>query len=187
LELSSELTKVMVQVQEILTVKERETKAEVTELLTSVQRQSETLKRQIVGNAEMAVRNKSLQIVDEAVNKVFNTALQRLSTDKGNNSEALIEKLLLESIDVISTSGDLIVSGRSSDLQLLQKVVKNVANEKKIRIVIDEKPIKGVGGLKVRAADGSVSFDNTFEARLERIKPSLRKEVASLFTLRMDV
>ena len=40
-----------------------------------------------------------------------------------------------------------------------------------------EKRIDSVGGFIVRSEDGTTEFNSTFEARLERMKPSTRKRV----------
>jgi len=37
-----------------------------------------------------------------------------------------------------------------------------------------------MGGVVLTTSDGSIRFDNTFEARLERTKPTLRKDVAAI-------
>jgi V/A-type H+-transporting ATPase subunit E len=48
--------------------------------------------------------------------------------------------------------------------------------------VLEEKSIDTIGGVVITSLDGSVRFDNTFEARLERMRPSLRMEVSETLT-----
>jgi V/A-type H+-transporting ATPase subunit E len=47
---------------------------------------------------------------------------------------------------------------------------------------LSEDSIETIGGIVLSNADGTVKFDNTFESRLERMRPALRKEVAGILT-----
>jgi vacuolar-type H+-ATPase subunit E/Vma4 len=179
-ELTQDVTKAFEQSGEILSVYERDTFVEFNKILKVGEIQCETLRRQIVGGAEIEVRNKSLQMVEDAVNNVFSKALQRLSNSHSRSSEVVLKRLLLESIEALS-GGKIVITGRKEDLGTLRKVAKEVEREKNMLIEVDQKPITCLGGLQARSADGSVLYDNTFEARLERIKSTLRKEVAVLF------
>jgi V/A-type H+-transporting ATPase subunit E len=40
-----------------------------------------------------------------------------------------------------------------------------------------------MGGVKVTSKDGSMSFDNTIDARIELLKPLIRKDIAAQFNL----
>ena len=41
--------------------------------------------------------------------------------------------------------------------------------------------IECLGGIIVKSKDGTMTFDNTIDARIERLKPLIRKEIASKF------
>ena len=41
--------------------------------------------------------------------------------------------------------------------------------------------IECLGGVKVKSKDGTMTFDNTIDARFDRMKPLIRKEIASKF------
>ena len=38
-----------------------------------------------------------------------------------------------------------------------------------------------IGGIIAKSKDGTMKFDNTLDARIERLKPLIRKEIASTF------
>ena len=40
-----------------------------------------------------------------------------------------------------------------------------------------------MGGVKVTSKDGSMTFENTIDARFERMKPLIRKNIAAKFNL----
>jgi V/A-type H+-transporting ATPase subunit E len=45
---------------------------------------------------------------------------------------------------------------------------------------VSDQPINALGGIKVRSADGTMSFDNTLDSRIERLKPLIRKNIARM-------
>ncbi len=46
---------------------------------------------------------------------------------------------------------------------------------------LSQETIECLGGVKVKSKDGSMTFDNTVDARIERLKPLIRKEIATQF------
>ena len=38
-----------------------------------------------------------------------------------------------------------------------------------------------LGGVEVRTKDGSMTYNNTIDSRIERMKPLIRKEIATTF------
>ena len=179
-EMMSSLTDAYKEAVDVVDVAEQETILEVSKILEGKDRQGETLRRQIIGGAELTARNRSLQLIEEGVNNVFKEALQRLEDIASHKGYAgAMKKLLEESIDAIGGES-LVVSGNKRDLEVLKKVAEEVGRERGVKIKV-EKPIKTSGGIKAMTPDGSILYDNTFEARIERLRPVLRKEIAGLF------
>jgi len=75
-----------------------------------------------------------------------------------------------------------VVTANSRDQQLLQLIVGQISHDQNISLVRSDSRINTVGGVVVSSADGFVTFDNTYEARLDRIKPELRKQIAQFFS-----
>jgi len=48
---------------------------------------------------------------------------------------------------------------------------------------LSSETIDCLGGVEIKSKDGFMSFNNTIDARLERMKPLIRKEIASKFGL----
>jgi V/A-type H+/Na+-transporting ATPase subunit E len=167
----------------IVTRKSSEAEAESLRIDEARRRQADALKRQIIGSAEMTARNRTLEIVEENLNSAFSQALDKLGEMTSQvEYNRILKSLVLEGIDEVG-GNQFVVSASSKDQQLLQLIVEQVSHEKDVSIVrSDTRTKNSVGGVVISSADGFVTFDNTFEARLERLKPELRKQIAQLFT-----
>lgn len=159
-----------------------EAQAEVVKIAEQQKRQAEALKRQIIGSAEMTSRNKTLEIVEENLHDAFSRALDKLADSTSSlEYNRVLKALVVEGVDIVG-GNSFVVAGNSRDQQLLQLIVEQVSHDRNVSIVRSDSRVSGtVGGVVVSSSDGFVTFDNTFEARLERLKPELRKQMAQLF------
>jgi len=147
------------------------------------QRQAEALRRQIIGGSEMTARNQSLQIIEENLNAAFISAIQKLeASTKSQDYETLLKRMVVEGIEQVG-GNDFVVTGNSRDQERLQRVIDQISKEMKgVKLQRGSTRLtKSIGGVTISSGDGYVTFDNTYEARLERMKPSLRKQIAQLF------
>lgn len=168
---------------EIVNRKMAEAEAEATRISDQQRRQAEALRRQIIGSAEMTSRNKTLEIVEDNLNAAFSQALQKLaSSTDGPDYGRVLKALVLEGVDFVG-GDEFVVTANPKGQQLLQSTIDSIARERGVEIKRSDSRLQGsVGGVVVSSADGFVTFDNTFEARMERLKPELRKQIAQLFT-----
>jgi len=157
----------------------RETAEAVAKVLESSVKQAESLKRQIVGAAELQARNAQLKVLEKAVNEVFEMATKEISESEGSSYEAAIVRLIKEGIDVIGPKAR--VSCSSKDKKAVSAAIKKLSSSS-VKLSLEDEHIETIGGVVLSNTDGTVRFDNTFEARLERTKPTLRKEVAGVLT-----
>jgi len=156
----------------------KETTATVAKILETSEKQAESVKRQIMGAAELETRNAQLRSLEKAVNEAFELAAKQVSSASGSSQEKAVLGLIQEGVDVIGLRAT--VRCASKDRRAVAAAIKKLGS--KAKISFDEKPIETMGGVVLTTPDGSVKFDNTFEARLERMRPSLRKEVAAILT-----
>jgi len=162
--------------------KMNEAEAEVQRISEQQRRQGDALRRQIIGSAEMTSRNRTLEIVEENLNEAFSQALDKLGEATGQiEYNRVLKSLVREGIDVVGGSS-FVVTANSRDQQLLQLIVGQISHDQNISLVRSDSRINTVGGVVVSSADGFVTFDNTYEARLDRIKPELRKQIAQFFS-----
>ena len=149
---------------------------EYDKILAEGKKEAEKLEKQIVGNADLDSRNKQLLLVEESIEKVFEKAIKKLQdTDRNNEYSKLISTLLQESIDAIGTS-DITVQTNSKDKSVVQSSLSKFPGA-----TLSSDLIECLGGIKVQSKDGTMKFDNTIDARLDRLKPLIRKDIASKF------
>jgi len=138
----------------------------------------EAARQRILSTAEIQAKNMAIAAVEEEVSKVFETALSRLAEEAaGDRLKHVMERLLDEAVELIGK--DIVVESNEKGIEMLREIVAN--GSYKVRITVSDKPIKTIGGLRAVSADGLTRLDNTLEARLERLKQSLRSEIAKMF------
>lgn len=154
---------------------------EYDKIVQGARKQAENLKRQIVGSSRLASRNKQLVIVETAVNDAFEMAKKKLeSSAKEKSYSSLINKMLKESISAIG-SNEVIVECNKRDTDLVKKSISGLSKDNlKAKAVLSEKSINVIGGIRMRSADGSMTYDNTLDSRIERLKPLIRKNIVQM-------
>ncbi len=178
---TEELEKSAAQAEETLQAYEKQTLSEVTKIFEAAARQEDVLKRKILGSAELAARNEQLRLVEEAVAKVFDEALNRLSALSGDRAEKALRELIGEALDAIE--GNVTLFCRKEDNELVKKIAQELSKSTKRTITVSKNHILCKGGIQASSEDGSVMYDNTYEARLGRIRQLLRKEVVKVLTV----
>ena len=151
---------------------------EYEKIISDGKKEADKIEKQIVGSADLQARNKSLLIVQESADKVLEKAKEKISNmDRNSEYSTLITKLLTEATSALDTS-DVIVFTNSKDRDVVQSAVSNMSGAELSNDLID-----CMGGVKVTSKDGSMSFDNTIDARIELLKPLIRKDIAAQFNL----
>ena len=156
--------------------------AEYTKIISLARKQAENLKRQIVGSSRLLARNKQLILIERAVNDVFEKARAKLSAlnNERENYVALIKKMLNEGVSEIP-SEELIVECNIRDRELVQMVTEEISRKNnKIRIRLSDESLNVIGGIRIMSADRLMSYDNTLDSHIERLKPLIRKDIAQM-------
>ena len=138
----------------------------------------EAARQRILSTAEIQAKNMAIAAVEEEVGRVFEAALSRLAKEaEGDGFKQVMDRLLDEAVRLIGK--DIVVESNEKGIEMLREIVAKGGH--KVKITVSDKPIKTIGGLRAISADGLTRFDNTLEARLERLKQSLRSEIAKMF------
>jgi V/A-type H+-transporting ATPase subunit E len=156
-----------------------EAKVAVTKILDASVKQGESLRRQIIGAAELEARNAQLKALEKAVVEVFEAAAKELGEDTGARYEASLTQLVKEGLEMIGPRARIFC--RSKDRSTVSAALRRLGGSQS-KLVLEEKGIGTSGGIVMTSMDGSVRFDNTFEARLERMRPTLRMEASAILT-----
>lgn len=155
--------------------------AEYNRILEGARKQGDNLKRQIVGSSRLSARNRQLVLIESAVNDTFEKAKTILaSSNKENSYRLLMRKILKDSVMMID-SDQVIVECNKNDIELVEQAISDsFKDNNKIKIKMSDHPLNAIGGIKVTSADGSMTFDNTLDSRIERLKPLIRKNIAQM-------
>ncbi|MGQ0772512.1 MAG: V-type ATP synthase subunit E [Nitrososphaerota archaeon] len=149
---------------------------EYDKILSEGKKEAEKLEKQIVGNADLESRNKQLLLVEDSIGKVLAKAIKEIKdADRDKDYTKLISSMLQESIDTIGAS-DIVIQTNSKDKTVVESLLSKFKGA-----TLSTELIDCLGGIKVKSKDGTMTFDNTIDARLERMKPLIRKDIASKF------
>jgi len=147
-------------------------------ILDEGRKESEKIEKQIVGSSDLESRNKQLLLVEASVVKVFDKAIEKIgATSRNENYSKLITTLLDESTEALGTT-EVMVYTNSKDQDVVKPLLSKYSGSE-----LSSETIDCLGGVEVKSKDGFMSFNNTIDSRLERMKPLIRKAIASKFGL----
>ena len=138
-------------------------------------KEAEKIHKQIVGSSDLEARNKQLLLVEKAIDDVFDQALDKISKERNSDYSNLIKSLIDEATKTLGTT-EVKVYTNSQDKDTVQSTLANFAGAE-----LASETIECLGGVKIQSKDGSMTFDNTIDARFDRMKPLIRKEIATKF------
>ncbi len=149
---------------------------EYDKIISDGKKEADKVEKQIIGSSELDVRNKQLLLLEEGVTKVFSKALDQIAnTDRSGDYSNLINTLLDEATKILGTT-KVIVFTNTKDKDVVQSALSKFSGSE-----LSSDTIDCLGGILIKSKDGTMTFDNTIDARIERLKPLIRKEIASTF------
>jgi V/A-type H+-transporting ATPase subunit E len=149
---------------------------EYDKILSDGRKEAEKIEKQIIGSSDLEARNKQLMSLEEAVDKVFTQALEQIAnTDRSGNYANLINSLLDESTKILGTTNVSVLTN-SKDKDVVQSELSKFPGAE-----LSSETISCLGGVIIKSKDGAMTFDNTIDARIERLKPLIRKDIATKF------
>ena len=164
-----------------LTASRGKLEAERTRIIESAKKQAENLKRQIVGSGRLAVRNQELLIIENAVNNAFEEARKKLAASGNKESYRTLMSSIIEGSVSSVGSGQVVIECNKNDYDLVKKIVADLQKKNpSVQAVLSDQPIDVLGGIRVKSADGTITYDNTLDSRIERLKPLIRKNIAQM-------
>ena len=157
--------------------------AERTRIVEAARKQSENLKRQIIGSARLASRNQELLTIENAVNKAFEEAKKRLQASRDSDSyKNLLKQMVEESISAVGGSNAVIIESNKNDAEIVRKAVSELRDTGKVQqqAEVSDQHIDVLGGIRIKSSGGTMTYDNTLDSRIERLKPLIRKNIAQM-------
>jgi V/A-type H+/Na+-transporting ATPase subunit E len=157
--------------------------AERTRIVEGARKQAENLKRQIIGSARLASRNQELVTIENAVNKAFEEAKKKLQASSSTDSyQDLLKRMVQESISAVGASTAVIIECNKNDAEIVRKAVSELRDAGKVQqqAEVSNHYIDVLGGIRIKSSDGTMTYDNTLDSRIERLKPLIRKNIAQM-------
>jgi len=149
---------------------------EYDKVISDGKKEANKIEKQIIGSSDLQVRNKQLLLLEEGVDKVFSKALDQIANvDRSGDYSNLITTMLDESTKILGTT-EVTVFTNAKDKDVVQSALSKFSGAE-----LSSDTIDCLGGIIIKSKDGTMTFDNTIDARIERLKPLIRKEIASTF------
>ena len=150
--------------------------AEYDKIISDGRKEADKIQKQIVGSSDLEARNKQLLLVEEAVDRAFGEALGRISDmDRDNAYAELVESLVREATDTLGST-EVVVYTSEKDRDVVGSVLNGFSGSQ-----LADDTIECLGGVRIVSTDGTMTFDNTLDARISRLKPLIRKQIAAKF------
>ena len=149
---------------------------EYDKIISDGKKEADKIEKQLIGGSDIEARNSKLLVLEKAVEGVFTKAVEQISnTNRNDDYSKLIATLLDESTKILGTT-KVTVYTNSKDKSVVQSLLSKYPGAE-----LSSETIDCLGGITVKSKDGAMKFDNTLDARIQRMKPLIRKEIATKF------
>jgi V/A-type H+-transporting ATPase subunit E len=120
-------------------------------------------------------------MIEKAVNEAFEEAKKKLATFRNKEIyKSLMNKTVEENISSVD-SNEVIIECNKNDADLVRKILTDLQKKNpKLQARVSDQYIDAIGGIKVKSADGAMTYDDTIDSRIERLKPLIRKNIAQM-------
>ena len=149
---------------------------EYDKIISDGKKEADKIEKQLIGSSDLEARNNKLLVLEKAVDNVFTKAIEQISnTNHNDDYSKLIMTLLDESTKILGTT-KVVIYTNSKDKNVVQSLLSKYPGAE-----LSPESITCLGGITVKSKDGAMKFDNTLDARIQRMKPLIRKEIATKF------
>lgn len=149
---------------------------EYDKIISDGKKEADKIEKQLVGSSDIGARNSALLVLEKAVDDVFTKAIEQISNmERSGDYSKLIKTLLDESTKILGTT-KVVIYTNSKDKDVVQSVLSQFSGAE-----LSSETISCIGGVIVKSKEGAMKFDNTLDARIQRLKPLIRKEIATKF------
>ncbi len=165
--------------EKILAKAEEEAERIRREILERAEREAEVRARRIIAQARLEVKQKEAQVKERYIQMAVERAKEKIEEMRGSKEylEFLYENALtaVRAID----ADEVVVRAPEEDVTYLEELLPDIRTETEKDVELGD-PIDATAGVVAESADGKEAFDNTVDARLERMRPRIVKEVSEI-------
>ena len=164
---------------QIIAEARRRAQREADELLAKAKLEAEAVRRNILSSKVRANRLRILDEKNRIVQEVLGAVEEKLSNiAKSSRFGETAQRFVAEAVKAVDSDQPVVRLGfKGSSKQNLDNVSKVLPKGSKL--VFEEDPVDGLGGVVASDAEGRVTFNNSFRSRLERLDSQLLTLIAS--------
>ena len=191
-EISEILLKAQAEADKIRKAAQEKADREAERILSNGKRVASLEGQRIIAETRIDVRRKKMDAQEEAIAASFEEAKKALAelAEKGKRDNLVYKDIMF---DLIASASE-VVAGNKLELVFNQRDSKTFNKEmlreaselvkkrsgRDISLALTDETIQHLGGVVVRDMEKQVEVDNTLETRLNRLKESIRVDVAKI-------
>jgi vacuolar-type H+-ATPase subunit E/Vma4 len=151
-----------------------------TQILEKAAQDSERIRSQASASAKLAARARELEQREQLLDGVFSEAANQLAAVvRRKDYAAIAGTLVREAVMNLRSPVAQVRADAATQKTLGAGGLDAIAKELNVQLSFGP-PLESGTGVVAATEDNRLNFDNTFETRLERMKPSLRADVYRL-------
>jgi V/A-type H+/Na+-transporting ATPase subunit E len=191
-EISELLSKARKEAENIKNLANQEAEVESEKVLSHAKRSASLEGQRILAETKIQVRRKMMDSQEKAISKSFNEAkdVLRKLAENGKEDRFVYKDILFDLI----ASGSEILDGDNLELALNKEDSKTCTHAmleearslvkertgRNVHLSLSKEPMTFIGGVVVRDTEKAVEVDNSLETRLNRLRESIRVDVAKI-------
>jgi vacuolar-type H+-ATPase subunit E/Vma4 len=167
--------------QQVIADAEKDAEHALEQAREAAHRRAERIAHSIMATLEQEVRRNLLDEQEAELSRLFDTALEQLTDRSGYDLADVLATLAAEAVAAMDADA-VVLSLAAEDRPVatddwLAGVRQRAGRD--VALSVDEAPANIGGGVVARSADGKQLYDNSFAARLRRLRPTLRQQIAA--------
>ncbi len=172
------LQKEQAQAAQVLESVKTEGAGALAEALSQAKQRGEMIQKEYVASAHLEAKLILLKKKDEIVERLLAAAWEQLKVRmKREDYKQVVRGLIAEGVKALGLKEARVTLGSS------EKAAMSGSNADIPGVQLNVAPdpfLEGLGGVRVSDAQGHLMYDNSWEARLERLKPELILEISEI-------
>jgi V/A-type H+-transporting ATPase subunit E len=154
--------------------------AERTETLARASQEAERIRQQVIATTQLKARTMQLERREKLLDSTFEAVRQQLPTaPQWTDYDRIARDLLREALTHLGADAARVRADQQTQALLTDHMLADISNELGMQVQLGA-PLKQGTGVIVETEDGRRQYDNTLEARLGRLRNSLRSAVYRL-------
>jgi vacuolar-type H+-ATPase subunit E/Vma4 len=148
--------------------------AERAEVLERASREAERIRQQVIATTRLKARTLQLERREKLLDSAFEAACQQLpAVPQWTDYDRIVRELLREALAHLEADAARVRADQRTRALLTDHILADISNELGIQVQLGALLKQGTGVI-VETMDGHRQYDNTLEARLGRLRNSLR-------------